>query len=118
MAALRKEGYSVSDLIANVPLYTPTENTAGWSYENDIEKRYMQSHGPTVFELRGEPLFQVPADRSVSMADWGVVKFSDVRFWGYTEPSRPEDISGSSSGAIQRIAEAFLGTLAARDLVS
>ncbi len=58
-------------------------------------------------EQRGEPLFQVPADRSVSMVDWGVVKFSDVRFWGYTEPSRPEDISGSSSGAIQRIAEAF-----------
>jgi len=107
MAALRKEGYNVSDLVSNVPFYTPTEDTAGWSYENDIEKRYMDSHGPTVFRLRGEPLFQMHADRSVSMADWGVVKFSDVRFWGYTEPSMAEDISHSSSEPVQRIAEAF-----------
>jgi len=108
MAALRKEGYSISDLVANVPFYTPTEDPTGWSYENDIEKRYMRSHGPTVFRLRGEQLFQVPADRSVSLSDWGVAKFSDVRFWGYTEPSRAEDISRSSSEAIQRIAQAFL----------
>ena len=108
MAAIRKEGYSISDLVANVPLYTPTEDTTGWSYENDIEKRYMQSHGPTVFRLRGESLFQVPAARSVSLADWGVDKFPDVRFWGYTEPSTAEDISQSSSEAIQRIAQAFL----------
>ena len=107
MTALRKEGYSVSDLVANVPFYTPTEDTIGWSYKNDIEKRYLQSHGPTVFKLRGKPIFQLSAGRSVSMADWGVVKFSDVRFWGYTEPSRAEDISRSSSEAIQRIAKAF-----------
>ena len=67
----------------------------------------MQCHGPTVFKLRGEPLFQVPARRSVSIVDWGVDKFSDVRIWGYTEPSRAEDISRSSSEDIQRIAEAF-----------
>jgi hypothetical protein len=107
MAALRREGYELSDLVANVPFYTPTEDTTGWSYEKDIEKRYLQCHNPMVFELRGEPIFQLPAGRSVSMADWGVAKFSEVRFWGYTEPSRPEDISQSSSVAVQRIASAF-----------
>ncbi len=57
MAALRQEGYRPIDLVANIPFYTPTEDTAGWSYENDIEKRYLQRHGPTVNELRVEPIF-------------------------------------------------------------
>jgi len=109
IAALRKEGYELSDFVAKVPLYTPTEDTTGWSYENDIERRYLQDHSPTVFELRGEPIFQLPAGRSVSMADWGAARFSDVRFWGFTEPSRPENASQSSSEAVQRIASAFLG---------
>jgi len=108
VTALRREGYRPSDLVAKVPFCTPTEDTTGWSYENDIEKRYLQGHGPMVFELRGEPIFQLPAGCIVSLTDCGVARFSDLRIWFYTDPSRPEDISQSSSEAVQRIADAFL----------
>ena len=109
MAALRKEGYSVSDLVANVPFYTPTEDTTGWSYENDIEKRYMQVSRP-------DGVQSCAVNRSfkclqTAPSPWLTGELTSFLTFGsgVTRNRQGPRISReSSSEAVQRIAQAFL----------